>query len=395
VLATHVTMEVGVRAMFSSGGAEGGASTISASSIAPRVSLRWGGPAGAIVASYGRYQSPLPMAYLAFGDQNAPLTRVYRWTDANGDRRFDAGEDGALVAVTGANQSIASLDEDLKLPRTDEFALTGEMPLGRNMRVRGSIVTRRSHDLVRSVNVGAPLSSYRPVPVFDAGPDDTGAAAGFTTIYERLPSTFGQDRYLLTNPDGDRTTYGGVEAAWELHTARWSSMAGAMAYRALGWGANRGYRVDENDQGVPGELFETPNATPVAEGRFFFDRAYVLKWSTSYRPGRGFLLAATARYQDGQPFGRIVVAPVLAQGPDFITVEHAGHTRFTFLATIDARFGKTFTWGRRQAGIALDVFNISNRANEVEEHVVAGAGFRATSAVQPPRAMRLSVKFTF
>jgi hypothetical protein len=395
VLATHVTMEVGVRAMFSSGAADGSGSTISASSIAPRVSLRWGGPAGAMVASYGRYQSPLPVAYLAFGDPNATLTRIYRWADGNKNQRFDVGEDEALVALTGANQSIASVDGNLTLPRTDEFALSGEAPLGTHMRLRGSMVTRRSRDLVRSVNVGAPLSSYRPVQVFDAGPDDTGAGAAFTTIYERLPSTFGQDRYLLTNPDGDRATYGGIEAAWELQTARWSSMAGAMAYRTFGWGANRGYRVDENDQGAPGERFETPNATPVENGRLFFDRAYVLKWSTSYRPGRGFLLASTARYQDGQAFGRLVVAPVLAQGADFITVDRVGDTRFTFLATIDARFGKTFSWGRRQAGIALDVFNISNRANEVEEHVVAGVGFRATSAVQPPRAMRLSVKFTF
>jgi len=121
----------------------------------------------------------------------------------------------------------------------------------------------------------------------------------------------------------------------------------------------------------------------------------VLKWSTSFRPGRNITLAFTARYQDGQPFGRLVVSPTLAQGPDFVTVDRVGNTRFMFLGTIDARIGKTITWGRRQSSIMLDIFNITNRTNEVEENPVAGVPFRSTTAVQPPRTLRLVFRIGF
>jgi hypothetical protein len=391
----HVTLDLSLRAMISSGSARGGTNRVTWASLAPRASLRWGGAAGAIFATYGRYQAPVPLAYLAFGDPNGSLSRVYRWADVNGNAAFDAGEQRALVALVGTNRAIASIDPDLASPRTDEFSLTAEMPLGASMRVRGTIVARREQPIVRAVNVGAPLSSYRPVQTFDAGSDHTGNSAGFVTIYERLPATFGQDRYLLTNPANDEADYGGIEVAWDLRTRRWSAMAGAMAYRTSGTAGNRGARADENDQGVIGERFATPNAAPPTEGAFFFDRSYVLKWSTSFRPGRNMTLAFTARYQDGQPFGRLVVSPALAQGPDFVTVDRVGNTRFMFLGTIDARIGKTFVWGPRESSIMLDVFNITNRRNEVEENLVAGVPFRSTTAVQPPRTLRLLLRMGF
>jgi hypothetical protein len=66
-----------------------------------------------------------------------------------------------------------------------------------------------------------------------------------------------------------------------------------------------------------------------------------------------------------------------------------------FLGTIDARIGKTMTWGRRESSVMLDVFNITNRHNEVEENAVAGVPFRSTTAVQPPRTLRLVVRIGF
>ena len=81
------------------------------------------------------------------------------------------------------------------------------------------------------------------------------------TVYDRLPSTFGQDRYLLTNMPDDEAAYDGLEVDWGLETPRWYSMAGIAAYRSNGSGGNRGFHVNENDQGVIGELYEDPNAT--------------------------------------------------------------------------------------------------------------------------------------
>jgi len=103
----------------------------------------------------------------------------------------------------------------------------------------------------------------------------------------------------------------------------------------------------------------------------------------------------TTRYQDGQPFSRLVIAPGLAQGPEVIQAYRSGRTRFTFTFTLDARIEKGVTIAGHRAAIRLDVFNLSNAHLEVEENAVTGASFRATTAVQPPRTLRLGFDIRF
>jgi hypothetical protein len=214
-------------------------------------------------------------------------------------------------------------------------------------------------------------------------------------IYSRLPSSFGLDRFLLTNIAGERASYEGIEIDWRYAGVRWWSMLGASASQTDGSGGNRGFRSDENDQGVIGELFENPNAVSFSTGRLFFDRAYVLKWSTGYHGPRGIRAAVTARYEDGQPFSRLVIAQGLAQGPEIVSAYHPGRTRFTFIGTIDARLEKDFRIGPRRAAIRLDLFNLTNFGYEVEENALTGPDFRKTTAVQPPRALRLGFHVEF
>src|SRR5262249_17438273 len=152
----------------------------------------------------------------------------------------------------------------------------------------------------------------------------------------------------------------------------WDSLAVATAHRAKGQGGNRGFHVTENDQGLIGELFENPNASTYAGGLVFFDRGYLLKWSTTYHAPHVTLAAVHARYQDGQSFSRLVIAPDLAQGPEAVQAYASGLTRFTFEATVDLRVEKGFRIGGKQASLRVDVFNVTNRANEIEENVVSG-----------------------
>jgi len=103
----------------------------------------------------------------------------------------------------------------------------------------------------------------------------------------------------------------------------------------------------------------------------------------------------TARYQDGQPFSRLVLVPSLNQGPEAISADRPGHTRFTFTATVDARIEKGFAIGRHHGALRVDVFNLLNKGYEVEENPVAGLNFRQTIAIQPPRTVRLGFNMTF
>jgi hypothetical protein len=281
----------------------------------------------------------------------------------------------------------------LRRPSADEFTLTAERRVGRFNVVRGTAVWRHERSIPRSVNVGVPLSAYTTFRVDD--PLDGSGQDTALTIYNRRPETFGQDQYLLTNVNDDFMSYEGIEVAWELNSPRWYSMAGAIAYRGEGSIGNRGFRAQENDQGVIGEVFENPNAASYSFGRLFFDRAYVLKWSTSYRAPKDIIASIIARYEDGQPFARYVLAPDLNQGAEMVAAYWNGRTRFTFRVTADIRLEKGFMLGGRRSAIRLDIFNLTNHANEVEENVMTGPNHRDITAVQPPRTARVGFEIGF
>ena len=253
---------------------------------------------------------------------------------------------------------------------------------------------------------------YLPDPGGDiAGPQDD----QLLPVFDRKPESFGLDRYLLTNPPGLTGLHQGVELRVEKALGRrFGLFAGATASRTEVRGANRGFRVSENDQGRIGELLEDPNAATYALGRGFFDRAFTIKVAAAWRAPRGFRLGLVARYQDGQPFGRLVVVPDLAQGPEAVPATPRGQSfgraattdpegrpltadghRFSYTLTVDVRVEKGFPLGSRRLALVAEAFNLLGLRNEVEENPVWGPSFRDPTAVEPPRVVRLGARFDF
>ena len=129
-------------------------------------------------------------------------------------------------------------------------------------------------------------------------------------------------------------------------------------------------------------------------GRMFFDRAYTLKLSALYHSrswGAGFV----ARYQDGQPFARVVIADGLTQGREIVPAVQRGDHRFTYVLTVDARLARSFDLGRWRATAGVEAFSLFRQRREVEEYVVSGPAFRTVSAAQPTRSLRLSLSAAF
>ena len=392
-LARRLHLEAGLRFETSGGSARSAAEKIRWTALSPRINARWAaaGPLS-LVASYARYRHRLPLGLLAWGDPAARRADVFLWNDASDDRVPQPQELGTLVARAGPGAPIGTLDPALAAPRTDELAAGLEARMG-PLRLSLMGVHRDERGLVESVNVGVPGSAYAVTTVFDPGGDLAGPGDDqLLPLYARAPSTFGADRFLLTNPTGHDTTHQGVELTLELLTPRVQMLLGATAHRSDGAGGNAGFRPDENDQGVVGELFDEPNASTNARGRLFSDRAYTIKLSGSWRAPAGVRVGAAARYQDGQPFARVVLAP-LPQGLTVVQAIPRGRARFTFIATLDARLEKELAWGTgRRAALVLEAFNLTQRANEVEEVVVTGGAYRQVTLRQPPRTIRLGVR---
>jgi len=349
----------------------------------------------ALVASYGHYRHRLPLGDLSWGDPAAGQGAAYLWNDRNRDAQLDPRERGALVSRLGPGGEVAAVDPGLKAPTTTEVRVGVEARFGETWQARFVAVHRRERDLVESVNLGVPAAAYDVRSMFDPGGDLAGAGDDQQLpIYDRTPSSFGDDRYLLTNPEDHTALHEGVEfglSRWLGERFRLS--LGATASRTEGAPGNQGFLPVENDQGVIGELYDDPNADTFPRGRLFFDRAYTISLAASYRAG-GWSAAGLARYQDGQPFSRLVLVD-LRQGPTAIRSVPNGRHRFTFTINVDLRIERAFELGPGRIAASLEAFNLLDNSNEVEEDVTTGETFRTVTAVQPPRAIRLGLSYTF
>ena len=388
----RVSAELGLTYDGLHGSADGAAQGVSWHTLLPNGSLWWAATNSGhtwIFAAYRKAADALPLDTLAVGDPAASTGTVSAWT---------AQGVGPLVARvgpgTGGNAAFSAIDSAIDRPTTDEVTVGAEYRPAPSMRFRLAGVIKHQRNLIELINTGVPLSSYSVSTVVDGRP----AADGGNTllpVYNRLPSSFGLDQYLLTNPSDEAATFSGAVLSGEISSAGWTFLFGATASQTAGPGANRGFHVDENDPGVVGEVFADPNATNDARGRLFFDRAFTIKLASIHRFSHGLTLGLIARYQDGQPFSRVTVVPGLNQGTDIVRAYPAGDARFSFTGTFDMRLQKGFAAGRTRIDAILDTYNLFNLGYEVEERVVTGPQFRYITAIQPPASLHLGVRVTF
>jgi hypothetical protein len=155
--------------------------------------------------------------------------------------------------------------------------------------------------------------------------------------------------------------------------------------------------VDENDPMLIGEAFANPNAgVNAAGGRTFFDRGYVGKIAGAFDLPARIALGIVTRYQDGQPFSRLAVFENLNQGPEAVAAYPNGRpTRFTYIMTTDVRLQKAAAFGSKQLTLIADGFNVFNIGREVSEYVIGDANFRKTTLIEPPRTIRVGLRFAF
>lgn len=392
----RLELDLGLRLESTTGSAAGSDGRIAWTMLSPRTAARVSVTRGlTLLGGYARYRSRMPLSLLAYGDPAAAQGRVYRWLDQNGDGAFQAEERGVLVSRVGPGGPHVSIDPGLRAPRSKEV-FVGFEARARSWRFRGLAYHRREKELVTSFDVGSPASAYDLRFVPDPGDDIVGAADDYLLpVYDRRPESFGADRYLLAN-EGEKGHAKGLEVSISGSLGpRLRVLIGGTASKAYGPSAYTGFLAIENDQGIVGERREEPNALHLSKGRLFFERGYSLNTAIAYRAPGDVRLGVVARYQDGQHFARLVIPTDLNQGPEPIKGIYNGDSRFTYVLTIDARLEKGFRVGRARMAAIFEAFNLRGTAIEVEEDVVWGPSYRATTAVQPPRAVRVGMRWDF
>jgi hypothetical protein len=382
-------------------------------SISPRAGFAWVVPDshGVVLrAAYFRVYAPLAGRYLDFGNSNSLGGNEFQWIDRNGDGLFEPGELGALLLNFGGPYS--SISPSLARPYADEFDIGAEISPTHALALRVSFFRRDDKNRIAAVNTGVPASAFSPVPILDPGPD--GIPGTFDdqhlTVYSQNPATFGEDRYLLTNPPDLRTLDKGLQA--EIRAA-WRTLfinASFVAEQSYG-PTNPGNAVFENDPGVVGSLFMDPNTLVNANGRGFMDRAYAGKIQGTYRlPWGGIEVAGVVDYFDGLAFARQLLAPGLAQGPIVIDATSRGTdfsnplsgNRAQAVINGNLRFGRTFRFPQGRLpkgtlGAALEILNVANSGYRTQENDATGTAFnlRLPVQIQPARFARIELRYTF
>ncbi|MFN8061360.1 MAG: hypothetical protein U0Q12_19520 [Vicinamibacterales bacterium] len=391
-LSRTTTLDASVRAEWVRGRAAGAATSVNWLSLLPRARFRWEFAERrhvALVAGYARSANALTLDWLAFGDPAASTATV-----------ASAASPAVVVARvgpgTGGDAAFSRIDDTLSRPTTDEFVvgLSGGPACRRGTLV--GIARRETHLLGVVDAAGSSASNHAAIQVVDAAQNWVDPVDDRPlTIYNRLPASFGRDTYLVTNPAQDPANAFALELTAERTTERLFLLFGASASIARGSAASRGYGPLENDQDIPGELFTNINAATYARGRLFADRAFTIKWTTLYRLPGDVTVGAIARYQDGQPFSRLVIVPDLNQGAEGVQAYPNAGSRFTFTGSLDVRVQRGFELGGARLDAILDTYNLLTRSNEVEEFVVTSPDFRQSTAIEPPHTIHLGFRLSF
>lgn len=333
---------------------------------------------------------PVPLVSYEAASRNAASVAARLWRDANRDGLSTPSEIGIQVARRGPD-SLA-VDPNLGLPTMRRVIVGFRTKVGA-VGIHATGFARRDRNLIETAldPQGSEIAGVRNIP--DPSGDILGSSDDqLLPMVEESLRSFTQSKYLLTNPADHDALGEGAELGFETNAkhVHWG-LVGA-AFRDSGRGGNRSLRVNENDFGVVGESFDRTNADTYGYGRLFFDRAYSLRMYLTVNDVRGFTFGAIGRYDDGQPFARLVIRNDLPQGPDFVQAIPRGRARLHYTLSVDARLARRFSVGETGVEISASVFNALGSQFEAEEQVVWQADYRRITMVQPPRAFVIGIR---
>jgi hypothetical protein len=357
----------------------------------------------AVKAGYARYYHAVSTGYVSPPNQNNLGGTGFEWVDRNGDRVFQAGEEGTQLFAFGG--SITSVDPDLKQPFTDEISAGVELELPHEIRVSGMYIHRQARDLVAITEIGIP---------FDTGYTEVAAIDPVTnqriTLFNQRPETLGQNAQLETNPPDFETSFDGFEISAQRRYSRGYQLLTSYAYStsditrtSIDITAFGGEEEGAGGIGAGTSAFTNPNQRiNNTSGAGFYDRTHAFKAGGSYEWARfGVTVAATGKIQSGTPFGRILTLSADAagtpfnQGPITLFAEPRDANRFPAIKMMDLRVSKYFNVAQHRFEIIGDFFNLFNVSTVTRVNPNSGDAFGRPTDIIGPRVFRIGGRWTF
>lgn len=345
-------------------------------------------------AGSSRYAHNIPHYDLFVANPAFPFTFLLRWDDRNGDRAFQVGEEGALLARFGGQ--LQPTDPGLKRPYTDEWIL------GVSHRGAGShwwsrlqwdlhLVHRTDHDLINTIDTGVPPDAYTPRTVIEPGRDGTFGTGddGELVVFNQDPRTLGRSRLLLTNPPRNERTFRGAEVVVSRPTGhRWHAVASLLVSEM------EVIKPTTPEQTL--DLFDDPNGLINARGKDPAHAEIQFKLQGGVRLPRRLRLGWFLRATSGLPYTREWTVTDLDQGPVTVRAETRGASSADTSVTLDLRLERAWTMGARSEMSALfEIFNATDDDSVLSYGNRTGVDYGAPRTVRPPRFVRLGLRLSF
>jgi hypothetical protein len=358
-------------------------------SFAPRVGLTYdlaGDGKTVIKASYGLFwHNPGPDVSGGANPNQTNKSVTYNWNDINGDRRYQAGEEGAVTSTSLAG--TLQFDPNTSQPFSHDASFYLERQLASTIGSRVGFVYKSEDDLIASYVPGRPISAYTVAfPFVDIGADGRAATADdrVLTLYG-VPASQAAN-FPLTNVvmnTGRFSRYKTMEASLVKRQGnRWSAQIGG----SYTWAHD-----------FPGAYPNDPN------GVFDEDTSrWDFKLSGSYEAPWKIRLSPLVRHQAGANFSRTISvgsAAATAAGAIYsgtINADALNSRRHDNITVFDIRAERSFALGGTVRLRAMfDLFNITN-TNAVETRTVTtGTAFLRPTAVLAPRTARIGFRLQF
>jgi len=305
-------------------------------------------------ASVGRYYYILSTGGggVSSVNHNANYSETYGWNDANGDHRFQLGEQtGAPVvsAVVVNGQVATSIDPNFARPYTDEYSAAVDRELMANTKLSVVYTYRREKLPQVTINPDNPYASTLTSAV-DPGIDGVVGTADDGT-YGFFARTSALNRSVITNDPTQLQSYKGVEITVTKRLSnRWQMLAGYTLSKnelsGVSLDTSPNFLINAN-----GNITSTANAD--RPNQFKLTGMYIFPW-------HDVIVSGNFSAQQGPPITRQISRAVGFSTNQIINLEPLGNTRLDTLTKVDLRLGKQFKFNNRSFEASVDFDNLLN-----------------------------------
>ncbi|HWI17058.1 MAG TPA: carboxypeptidase regulatory-like domain-containing protein [Vicinamibacterales bacterium] len=360
--------------------------------VAPRIGVTFdltGDGKTVLKGNYGLYWHNPGAGVGGNGNPNtATKTATYQWNDINGDRRWQAGEEGSQVSASLVGS--IGVDPNIKAPYTHEASAWLERQITDTMGVRGGFVYKTEDDLI---------ATYQPL----RGPSAFTVPYSYTDIGVDGRSGTSDDRTLTFYgmPNANASQFPNTQTVMNVDQyARYKTYEVSLNRRYSNkWSASMGYGFTQMSD-FPNGPVRNPN-NPGLEERTQWN----FKASGSYDAPLGIRISPVLRHQSGANYARTL--SITAPAALGLTVTSSGNggtayaepmnaNREDNIWVFDVRAERQFTFTPRiRLRLMFDAFNLTNSHASETITRATGLSYQKPAAILAPRTARVGFRFIF